>query len=60
MKFTNFFKIAYKNIITNKLRSFLTMLGLVVGIASVIVLVGTTMGSTEETINEIETNAINT
>ena len=39
-KFANILKGSLKNIVNNKLRSFLTMLGLVIGIASVIILVG--------------------
>lgn len=39
-KFVNILKGSLKNIVNNKLRSLLTMLGLVIGIASVIILVG--------------------
>ena len=39
-KFINILKGSLKNIVNNKLRSLLTMLGLVIGIASVIILVG--------------------
>ena len=39
-KFINISKGSLKNIINNKLRSILTILGLVIGIASVIILVG--------------------
>ena len=41
-------KEALKNIASNKLRSILTMLGLIIGIASVIVLVGISNGSSSE------------
>ena len=34
------FKMAIKNIMSNKMRSFLTMLGIIIGVASVIILVG--------------------
>ena len=34
------FKMAIKNILSNKMRSFLTMLGIIIGVASVIILVG--------------------
>ena len=40
MKIFQIIKVAIKNIVSNKLRSILTMLGLMIGIASVIVLVG--------------------
>lgn len=53
MKIKNLIKIAYKNIKSNKLRSCLTMLGLIVGISSVIVLVGIGEGSTNSVINEV-------
>lgn len=39
-KFINILKGSLKNIINNKLRSILMILGLVIGIASVIILVG--------------------
>ncbi|MBQ3423295.1 MAG: ABC transporter permease, partial [Romboutsia sp.] len=38
----------FKNILSNKLRSFLSMLGIIIGISSVIVLVGFTQGTTED------------
>lgn len=53
MKIKNLIKIAYKNIKSNKLRSCLTMLGLIVGIFSVIILVGIGEGSTTSVINEV-------
>lgn len=53
MKINNLVKIAYKNIKSNKLRSALTMLGLIVGISSVIILVGIAEGSTTSVINEV-------
>lgn len=53
MKIKNLVKIAYKNIKSNKLRSALTMLGLIVGISSVIILVGIAEGSTTSVINEV-------
>ena len=53
MKIKNLIKIAYKNIKSNKLRSCLTMIGLIVGISSVIILVGIGEGSTTSVINEV-------
>ena len=38
------FKMAIKNIMSNKMRSFLTMLGIIIGVASVIILVGLVEG----------------
>lgn len=46
-------KIAWKNIAGNKLRSSLTILGLVIGIASVILLVGLVNGATDSISDEI-------
>ena len=46
MKILSIIKVALKNIASNKLRSILTMLGLIIGISSVIVLVGIGSGST--------------
>ena len=41
-------QMCFKNIISNKLRSFLSMLGIIIGITSVIVLIGITQGTTED------------
>lgn len=53
MQIKNQIKIAYKNIKSNKLRSSLTMLGLIVGISSVIILVGIAKGSTNSVLDEV-------
>lgn len=47
-KFINILIGSLKNIANNKLRSTLTMLGLIIGIASVIILVGIGNGSTSQ------------
>ncbi|KAA6349279.1 Macrolide export ATP-binding/permease protein [termite gut metagenome] len=39
MNILNLFKIAYKALIRNKTRAFLTMLGIIIGISSVIAMV---------------------
>ena len=39
-QFFEYVKIAYKSIVTNKGRTFLTMLGIIIGIASVIMITG--------------------
>ena len=54
MKFLRILKVAFKNIISNKLRSILTMLGLIIGIASVIVLVGVSNGSAKSVRENIQ------
>ena len=52
-KFLNIIKDSLKNVKSNKLRSALTMLGLVIGIASVIILVGIGNGTTSSITSEI-------
>lgn len=54
MKIFNIVKIAFKNIRSNKLRSSLTMLGLIIGIASVIVLVGIGTGATSSVTESVQ------
>ncbi|WP_246483821.1 ABC transporter permease [Heyndrickxia vini] len=53
MKFLPSIKLALKNIQTSKLRSFLTMLGIIIGVASVITLVSIGQSSTQSVTNEI-------
>lgn len=45
MKFSNLFKIAWKAIVRNRLRAFLTMLGIIIGVASVIAMTAIGEGS---------------
>ena len=40
MNLTNLFKIAFKALSNNKLRGFLTMLGIIIGVAAVIAILG--------------------
>lgn len=54
MKILNIIKMALKNIKSNKLRSSLTMLGLIIGIASVIVLVGIGTGATNSVTDSVQ------
>jgi len=54
MKFYSILKSAFKSILSNKLRSSLTMLGLIIGIASVIVLVGIGDGATQSVTSEVQ------
>jgi putative ABC transport system permease protein len=54
MKIISIIKVAFKNILNNKLRSILTMLGLIIGISSVIVLVGIGDGSTREVSSQVQ------
>lgn len=45
MKFINLFKIAIKALLRNKMRAFLTMLGIIIGVAAVITMVAIGQGS---------------
>lgn len=60
MKINNIFEDALKNIRSNKIRSFLTILGLVVGIASVILLVGIGSGASSNVTNQVSSLGTNT
>ena len=51
MKFTEVIRIAWEAILKNKVRSFLTMLGIIIGVAAVIIMVAISAG-TEATISE--------
>lgn len=44
MNYSNLFKIAMRAIAANKLRSFLTMLGIIIGVASVIAMMAIGQG----------------
>lgn len=48
------FKLAMKSIISNKMRSFLTMLGIIIGVSSVIILMGLMSGVTTKTLNQFD------
>ena len=54
MKFTQGIKMALSSIRSNKMRSILTMLGIIIGILSVIVLVGIGQGTTKNIQSQIE------
>lgn len=54
MRIIESLKISFKNIKNNKLRSILTMLGLIIGVASVIVLVGIGNGATTSVTSEVQ------
>ena len=54
MKILEIVKVAFKNILSNKLRSCLTMLGLIIGIASVIILVGIGNGATSQVQSQVQ------
>lgn len=54
MRFLETIKIALKNIRSNKLRTILTMLGLIIGIASVIILVGIGTGASNKVQTQVQ------
>lgn len=56
MNFLLSFKMAIKSIFSNKLRTFLTMLGVIIGVASVITAVGFAEGSTQSITSDLESN----
>ena len=63
MNFTNLFKIAVKALGNNKLRGFLTMLGIIIGVASVITMLAIGQGSKrsiQAEISEMGSNMIMT
>lgn len=53
-KFLNILKVSIKNINGNKLRTILTMLGLIIGIASVIILVGIGSGTSNQVTSQVQ------
>jgi putative ABC transport system permease protein len=54
MKLIGIIKSAFKSVLSNKLRSALTILGLIIGIASVIILVGIGSGANESVTSEVK------
>lgn len=54
MKIISIIKVAFKNILNNKLRSIFTMLGIIIGISSVILLVGIGNGSTADISSKVK------
>lgn len=54
MKFNKLLKMSISSVASNKIRSFLTMLGIIIGISSVIVLVGMGEGTKQQVAEQIE------
>jgi putative ABC transport system permease protein len=54
MRFAVLIKIAMSSVWSNKMRSFLTMLGIIIGISSVIILVGMGEGTKKQVTEQIE------
>lgn len=59
MQFTRLVKMAVQSVWSNKIRSFLTMLGIIIGISSVIVLMGMGQGTKESVSQQIESLGTN-
>ena len=61
MNYVNLFKVAFKAISNNKFRSFLSMLGIIIGVAAVIIMMAIGQGSKQsirENISQMGTNLI--
>lgn len=61
MNYINLFKVAFKAIANNKFRSFLSMLGIIIGVAAVIIMMAIGQGSKQsvrENISQMGTNLI--
>ena len=54
MKFSKLFKMSLKSVWSNKIRSFLTMLGIIIGISSVIIMLAIGQGTTKQVTDSIE------
>ncbi len=59
MNFIQTIKLAINAIVANKMRSFLTMLGVIIGVSTVIILVSIGQGSTQSVTNRIESMGSN-
>lgn len=59
MRFLQAYKMAIKSILSNKGRSFLTMLGVIIGVAAVIAAVGFAQGSTKNVTSSIQSLGTN-
>ena len=53
MKWKNLFKVAYKSVLKNRMRSVLTSLGIIIGVGAVIIMVAIGEGSQQRILNEI-------
>lgn len=61
MSFLNLLKVAFRAILNNKMRSFLSMLGIIIGVAAVIIMMAIGQGSKEsvrKNISQMGTNVI--
>ncbi|WP_311547868.1 ABC transporter permease [Paenibacillus baekrokdamisoli] len=53
------FRMAFKSILANKMRSLLTMLGIIIGVAAVIALVGVGQGTTKNVTDQVQSLGTN-
>lgn len=59
MRLFQLFKMAIKSVTSNKVRSFLTMLGIIIGISSVIILIAMGQGTTKKVADQIQSMGTN-
>ena len=59
MNITNLFKVSLKAVANNKMRSFLSMLGIIIGVAAVIIMMAIGQGSKESIRKELSTMGTN-
>ena len=59
MNVSQAFKMAGKSILANKMRSLLTMLGIIIGVAAVIALVGVGQGTTKQVTDQVQSLGTN-
>lgn len=59
MKFTQAIKMAISSILSNKMRSLLTMLGIIIGILSVVILIAIGQGAKQSISSQIESLGTN-
>ena len=59
MNLSQCFKMAIKSIVSNKIRSFLTMLGVIIGVSAVIIATAYVEGSTQKISDQVESLGTN-
>jgi putative ABC transport system permease protein len=59
MKWKNLIKVAFKSIVKNKMRTLLTMLGIIIGVGAVIVMVAIGKGAEQRIQNQISSMGTN-
>ena len=59
MNLSQAFKMAVKSILSKKMRSLLTMLGIIIGVAAVVIMVSTIQGQNKKNMEYIESQGTN-